>query len=261
MRHSAHHDRTHYQDYHRTDADSHQHHYHGRGAGFEHPGHQLHDVESSLGAIASQQQPSSHLPVTNFHTPASQNDAGTSTGHETSALLTVIGGDAYAAGASTDAGGTVNNTINDLGNVTMASGYAVFEATATSPAGDASAGADTFVSVAGADIVMIFDFDLSFKIGNSVVAVSETSYLAIDIENWSRPNGPLVMNFQAHAESGHQGHGGTPLSGSSLPSGNFAHVAAIADAQGPNTLTSTLTQALTIENHFSYVSGMAITAA
>ncbi|HZP68713.1 MAG TPA: hypothetical protein VFB29_02105 [Pseudolabrys sp.] len=213
-----------------------------------------------MAAFGRQSHTSPH-PANVHESPTSQDNPGTPTDH-TSALLTVIGGDAYAAGLSTDASGTVNNTVNDFGNVTVASGYAVFEATATSPAGDAAAGADTFVSVAGADIVMVFEFDMSFKVGNTVVAVSETSYLAIDIENWSRPNGPLVMDFQGHAALGHHGPEGPHLiPGPSFPSGNLAQVAAVADAHGPNTLASTLTQALTIENHFSYVNGMAIAAA
>jgi hypothetical protein len=32
----------------------------------------------------------------------------------------------------------------------------------------ATVGADTFVSVAGADFVLTFDFDVSFKVGNTV---------------------------------------------------------------------------------------------
>jgi hypothetical protein len=228
--------------------------------------HNYHDHEaghlsSHTTDLGWQPHTASNASPTSYHeSPTAPGGSGTSPAQDSSALLTVIGGDAYAAGMNTDASGTVNNTVKDLGNITVASGYAIFEATASSPAGDAAAGANTFVSVAGADFVLTFDFDVSFKVGNTVVAASETAYLAIDVENWSSPNGPLVMDFQAHA-SGHGGQNDAHLPGLFLPSGNFAQVAAVANALGPDTATSTLTQALTIENHFSYVNGMAIAAA
>ncbi len=249
MRHTVHHDRPHHGFHHHNDRNPDG---HGAGLNYSTPG--LIDTELASPAIVGSGEPhSSHLPAAG--------PAASSTAQDTSALLAVIGGDAYAAGLSTDTSGTVVNNVKDLGNVTVASGYAIFEATATSPGDDAAAGADTFVSVTGADIVLTFDFDIGFKIGNTVVAASETSYLAIDIENWSSPNGPLVLDFQAHAAPGHHGQGGAHLPELFQSLGNLAHVTAVADAQGPNTLTSTLTQALTIENHFSYVSGMAIAAA
>lgn len=201
------------------------------------------------------------LPSESREVPVQHGESGAPSQHDPSAMLTVVGGDAYAAGASTDATGVVSNHITDLGNVTIASGYAIFEATATSPAhGSSMAAADTFLSVTGADIVMEFDFNTSFHIGNTMVAASEISYIAIDIANWTPPHGPLVMDFSAHSAIEGHGHGNAYLP-SLVPSGNFAQVAAVADAQGPNTLTSTLTQALTIENHFSLVSGAAMVAA
>jgi hypothetical protein len=227
-----------------------------------HHGHEASDPSSHTTYTGWQPHTASYASATGYReTPTASSDAGTSPAQDSSALLTVIGGDAYGEGMSTDASGTVNNTVKDLGHVTLASGYAVFEAAASSPTGDAAAGADTFVSVAGADFVLTFDFDASFKVGNTVVAASETAYLAIDVENWSSQNGPLVMDFQANAASGHGGQNGAHLPGLISPSGNLAQVAAFADAQGSDTLSSTLTQALTIENHFSYVSGMAIAAA
>ena len=173
----------------------------------------------------------------------------------------MIGGDAYATGTNTDAAGVVVNTVKDLGNVTIASGYAIFEATGTSSTHDgATAGADTFLAVSGADFVIAFEADLGGKVGNTAYAVSETAYMAVDIENWTRPNGPLVLDLQAHSANHVDGHG-MQLPYSVQPLGNVAAVVAMADAQGQVTLTSALTQALTIENHFSFVSGMAMVAA
>jgi hypothetical protein len=181
---------------------------------------------------------------------------------EPSALVTAIGGDAFATGTGTVTSGVVSNTIKDLGNVTIASGFAVFEAAGTSPThGGASADADTFLAVAGADIVVEFTFDAHLKLGNTVFAVSETRYMAIDIENWTPPNGPLVLDFHSHI--GHNQIGGPDanLPGYAAWSGSLATVAAFADAQGANTATATLAHSLAVENQFSLVSGLSIVAA
>jgi len=187
-------------------------------------------------------------------------DPGSATASAPSALASVIGGDAYATGTNTDATGTVSNNVKDLGYATVASGVAVFEASATSSHGAPTAGADTFLSVTGADIVMEYEFDFNFHIGNKDVAVSELVYYAIDIKNWTPPDGPLVMDFQTHAAGQFGAHDGY-LPSHVAPSGNLASVAAVADAQGPNSLASTLTHSLAVENHFSLVSGAAMVAA
>jgi hypothetical protein len=180
---------------------------------------------------------------------------------EPSALVTAIGGDAYATGTSTDANGVVGNTIKDMGNVTIASGEAVFEATGTSPTpGGASADADTFLAVTGADIVVEFTFDRTVTLGNTVIAVSATRYLAIDIENWAPPNGPLVMDFEAHSANQIERHSAHLLD-FAPPSENLATVAVFADAHGADTLAATLAQSLAVGNQFSLVSGLSIVAA
>jgi len=185
---------------------------------------------------------------------------GLATASEPSALVTVIGGDAYATGNNTVATGVVSNTVKDLGYATVASGIAEFEASGTSSHGQPAAGADTFLTVAGADIVMEVELNLNFHIGNKDVAVSKLAYYAIDIDNWTPPNGPIVMDFQTQAIGQFGGHGGY-LPSHLAHSGNLASVAAFADAQGANSLASTLTQSLAVENHFSLVSGAAMVAA
>src|SRR5581483_8495544 len=123
-------------------------HHDGHNANLELSGNQILDPQGPLMAAFGRQSHTSPHPANVHESPTSQDNPGTPTDH-TSALLTVIGGDAYAAGLSTDASGTVNNTVNDFGNVTVASGYAVFEATATSPAGDAGRGGHIRVGCGG----------------------------------------------------------------------------------------------------------------
>ena len=149
----------------------------------------------------------------------------------------------------------MSNTIKDMGNVTVAKGYAIFEATGTSSTQD-GARADTYLAVTGADIVVEFTFDHTVKLGNTVVAVSATRYIAIDIENWAPPNGPLVVDSANQVER-YSAH----LPDYAPPSENLATVAAFADAHGANTATATLAHSLAVENQFSLVSGLAIVAA
>ena len=79
--------------------------------------------------------------VKGFNSSATNHDAdpGSSLPSEPSALVTVIGGNAFATGAHADATGAVSNNVDDLGNATVASGFAVFEATGTSSHGRAKA--------------------------------------------------------------------------------------------------------------------------
>ena len=137
-----------------------------------------------------------------------------------SALVTAIGGDAYATGTNTDANGVVNNTIKDMGNVTVAKGYAIFEATGTSSTQDgAVADADSYLAVTGADIVVARHVELE----NSGFAWSGTGYIAIDVEHWAPRNGPLVIDHHSTKQV-------ESLPSDAPPSGNLATVVASADA-------------------------------
>jgi len=201
--------------------------------------------------------------VKGFNSSATNHDTdpGSSLPSEPSALVTVIGGNAFATGAHADATGAVSNNVDDLGNATVASGFAVFEATGTSSHGQPAASADTFLSVAGADIVIEFEYDKNFHIGNTDVAVSELAYYAIDIDNWTPRNGPIVMDFKTHSTGAQAGGHDEYLPSHVTPSGNLASVVAVADAHGANSFASTLTHSLAVENHFSLVSGAAMVAA
>ena len=49
-------------------------------------------------------------------------------------------------------------------------------------------------------------------------------------------------------------------SGNQPSDGNYAHVIAIAEAHGADSLSATLTNALTIENQFSFVNAIGVVA-
>jgi hypothetical protein len=182
-------------------------------------------------------------------------------------LTAALGGEALAAGTSTCALGTISNNIADMGNYTIAFGDAIFSAAAhSSDPGGTMAAADTFLSVAGADFLFEFTSDKSGGGGKNAWATSETQYIAIDIHDWNPTGGPVV--FDSHKPLGIAPDSHEPYAPHSphilsneLPIGNVANVFATADAQGLNTIASTLTQALTIENHFSLVSGLSMVAA
>ena len=60
----------------------------------------------------------------------------------------------------------------------------------------------------------------------------------------------MVIDFSQRLESwGHD-----------LPHGNYADVMAMAEAHGAGSLSATLTNALTFENHFSFVNAMGMVA-
>ena len=84
-------------------------------------------------------------------------------------------------------------------------------------------------------------------------AFSELDYLAIDIHGWSPPHGPIVIELGGPSGH-HQSFGHDTLQG------EFAQVFAMAEAHGANTLSATLTSALTVDNHFSFVNATAMVA-
>ena len=179
-------------------------------------------------------------------------------GHAT--LTAVLGGDAWAVGVTTSAVGSVCNTVENTGACTLAFGDALFTASGTGAEhGAVAAGADTYLSVTGADFVFEFTTDTSGGKGSTAWAQADTHYLAIDFHNWSPPQGPIVFDFNTSIETGSQGGPQHDLN-NTVPD-NFASVIALADAHGPNTFTATVTNALSVENHFSLVDGHAIVAA
>jgi hypothetical protein len=166
-------------------------------------------------------------------------------------LITAIGGSAAAVGDSTAATGFIENFAQGKGNVSIAMGEAIFQASAHSAeTGGALAAANTFLDVAGADIIFEFESAQSKQGPHGAWATSELDYFAIDISGWSPPHGPIVIQVQQPF-----GHLDQPL-GHETSYGDFAHVFAAAEAHGLNALSATFTNALTIENHFSFVNAV-----
>ena len=169
-------------------------------------------------------------------------------------LLALIGGSATAAGEASAVTGFVENFAEDRGDYSIAMGKAIFEASAYAcKPGGALAAADTFLDVSGADFIFEHEIGQSKHGPYDAWARSELDYLSIDIHGWSPPQGPIVI--EVHQPVGHH----QPC-GLELPQGNFAQVLAISEAHGANTLSATLTNALTVENHFSFVTALAMVA-
>jgi hypothetical protein len=181
------------------------------------------------------------------HSPASAPDPQ-------DGLVAVIGGSAIAAGDASAVTGFVENVAMDKGAYSIAMGEAIFEASAqsASPHG-AAAAADTFLDVSGADFIIEREVGGSKHGGHAASAFSELDFLAIDIHGWSPPHGPIVIELGGPSGH-HQSFGHDTLQG------EFAQVVAMAEAHGANTLSATLTGALTVENHFSFVNAMAMVA-
>jgi hypothetical protein len=170
-------------------------------------------------------------------------------------LITAIGGSATAVGDSTAAIGFIENFVQSKGNVSIAMGEAIFQASAHSAeTGGALAAASTFVEVSGADIIFEYESVQSNQGLHDAWAASELDYFAIDIHGWSPRHGPIVIQVQQAFD-----HSDQPFA-LEASSGNFAQVFAAAEAHGANALSATFTNALTIENNFSFVNAVGIVA-
>jgi hypothetical protein len=113
------------------------------------------------------------------------------------------------------------------------------------------------VDVTGADFLFEVEINVSGHGAGGAWSETEIEYVAIDIPNWRPPGGhtitdAVMLNFN---------HAGPPANDMGALSGNVATMLASADASGPNTSASTLTQAYTVEHHQSVVSGLAFSVA
>jgi hypothetical protein len=169
-------------------------------------------------------------------------------------LLAVIGGSAMAAGEASDVTGFVDNFAEDRGDYSIAMGKAIFESSAhASTPGSALAAADTFLDVSGADFIFEHEIGQSERGLYDAWARSELDYFSIDVHGWTPPHGTIVIDVD-HPFGHGQPIGQDPLYG------NLAQVFALAEAHGADTLSATFTNALTIENHFSFVNAVGIVA-
>jgi hypothetical protein len=170
-------------------------------------------------------------------------------------LITVIGGSATAVGDSTAATGFIENFVEAKGNISIARGEAIFQASAHSAeTGGALAAASTLVDVSGADLIFEYESVRSNQGLHDAWVAAELDYFAIDIHGWSPPHGPIVIQVQQAFD-----HSDQPFA-LEASYGNFAQVFAAAEAHGANALSATFTNALTIENNFSFVNAVGIVA-
>ena len=172
-------------------------------------------------------------------------------------VIAVVGGAAVAAGQDTATIGLVQNLGKDHGGYSIIVGDATFEASAQSPeAGGAVAAANTFMTVSGADYIIKDESSHGGSGPNDAWASSELDFVAVNINGWSPEGGPVVIELH---QPGHQGQPDEHQP----PHGNDAAVAAViatAEAHGADSLSATLTNALTVENQFSFVNAIALVA-
>jgi hypothetical protein len=182
-------------------------------------------------------------------------------------VVSLVGGSAVAAGQDTVAIGLVENLAEDSslplphgvgkGGYTILVGDAIFEASAQAPeAGGADAAANTFMAVSGADIIIKDESSDGTTEANDAWASSELSYIALNINGWSPEGGPLVYELELN-QPGHQ----VRPDEHQPPDGNYADVIATAEAHGADSsLTAAQTNALTVENQFSFVTAIGVVA-
>jgi hypothetical protein len=164
-------------------------------------------------------------------------------------VIAVVGGGAVAAGQDTLTTGLVQNLGKDHGGYSIMVGDATFEASAQAPAaGGVDAAANT---VSGADYIIKDQSSHGGSGPNDAWASSELDFVAVNINGWSPEGGPLV--YELH-QPGHQ----VQPDGHQPPHGNYAAVIATAEAHGADSLSATQTNALTVENQFSFVNGIAV---
>ena len=179
-------------------------------------------------------------------------------------VISVVGGSAVAAGQDTVTIGLVQNLAEDSslplphgvgkGGYTILVGDATFEAWAQAPeAGGADAAANTVLTVSGADYIIKDQSSHGGSGPNDAWASSELDFVAVNINGWSPEGGPVVIELH---QPGHQ----VRPDGHQPPHGNYAAVIATAEAHGADSLSATLTNALTVENQFSFVNAIAVVA-
>ena len=169
-------------------------------------------------------------------------------------VIAAVGGDAVAAGQDTVAIGLVQNDGKDHGGYSIIVGDATFEASAQAPeAGGVNAAANTFMTVSGADFIIKYESSHGGRGPNDAWASSELDFVAVNINGWSPEGGPVVIELH---QPGHQ----VQPDGHQPPHGNYAAVIATAEAQAADSLSATQTNALTVENQFSFVNAIAVVA-
>jgi hypothetical protein len=190
-----------------------------------------------------------HSDAHKAHSAPDQETGALGGSHE--GLVALVGGSAVAAGQDTLTTGLVQNFAEDRITYSIATGGAIFEASAHSPEpGDPVAAADTFLVVSHADFIIENERSYEGDGPNDAWAMSELDYIAIDVKGWSPPGGTVVIDFSQRL----------PSCGHDPPHGNYADVMAMAEAHSSGSLSATFTNALTIENQFSFVNAVGVVA-
>jgi hypothetical protein len=203
-----------------------------------------------------------------------KNEAATPTPNEDTdagGLVVTFGGEANAVGTETLAEADLFSRVVDWGRVTTAYGTATFTAAAQAAEGQtAFASADTFFDFAGADFVMVFETTKSFqKAGQTIATETATlKFVAIDIENWDSPRGPVVVEASS-ASQFEKGLAGWGCSGPGKGwgawykpvelEGNVATLNVDSEAAGTNTLADADVSVLTVEDQLSTVAAIVTT--
>ena len=198
------------------------------------------------------QVPDDALDATGAHRGGAYHQDTGALGVPHESVIAGVGGDAVAAGQDTVAIGLVQNVGTDHGGYSIIVGDATFEASAQAPqAGGADAAANTFMTVSGADYIIKDQSSQGGSGPNDASASSELDFVAVNINGWSPEGGPVVIELH---QPGHQ----VQPDGNQPPDGNYAAVIATADAHAADSLSATQTNALTVENQFSFVNGIAV---
>ena len=161
-------------------------------------------------------------------------------------ITVTFGGDASAYGTETTASAVMLGKTVDLGLVSYAIGTCSYTAAAAATEGDtAVAVSNSFADVTGADLVITFTRSGSTDMtqgADLAYETSTTSFLAIDLEFWDSPKGPIVVEYDWE------------LRRLKLPTeieDNTAVLDTLLESFGEDTFTQVDSAALTIEDTMS----------
>ena len=175
-------------------------------ASYAYGGTTAEDTADDIGTVDGDTTGGYESPDTSDQPPATDGGATDSGPEEpiiadADSMLVMLGGMATGLGDATTEG-DADLEIVDYGNITVAYGNATFSATADASEDGATAYADTYADVIGADLVFVYDVDNSYMTGEGADAqytdTSTTYVVAIDFE----PGHPFSEEFDAGDDNG-----------------------------------------------------------
>jgi hypothetical protein len=178
-----------------------------------------------------------------------------------------IGGSAVAVGSNTLATGIINETLTVKGFAAVVWGNASF--TGMAQGSGSAAGASTFASFKGVDIVIEWASGSASSSPTKAAATASLTFVAIDFAAVPTPTTPTIITLPAFGVLS-QGNEliNSFIKGMGIPTkpliesimGNLATVSASATAVGPDTHVATLTHSLAVNGTLSLVDGLATVA-